>query len=307
MRTPGIVFAVALSLVSLRAHADAGPSKAWTAAKAGLPGDAALVIGVDFAALQKTQVYAALYPRLRDKPRIGKMLEIFKSSCKIDLLPAVQSFVVAGSSDQDVVMYVAFNGVERTKLTSCLQIAGKQEAKGARFSIKQDGDVTQITESDGTSFLGWAGKDVLVIAGQGTDRAALARWMGGHGALARSELGKFVAKVDTSAAMWGAGRVGNEVAPGLTVKTAYGAVKFASARFDADIHAMAPSSSQAAAMAELANQKIAAASHDPQTPPQLTAILKGVQVAAAADELVIKARLSEADLMGVLAPVMGAL
>src|SRR5262245_47233436 len=97
MRIAGILAAVALSFTATHAHAD---GRAWNAAKAGLPSDAQIVIGVDVTAIQQTQIFSALFPKLREKAEVAQMLDTLKDSCKIDPLTAVQSVVVAMPVDQ---------------------------------------------------------------------------------------------------------------------------------------------------------------------------------------------------------------
>jgi hypothetical protein len=319
MRTAGIFAALAVTFVSSHARAD---SKAWTAAKAGLPADAKLVIGVDFAAIQKTELFATYYPKLLEKAEAAQMISTMKDSCKIDPLTAVQAVVVAMSSDQqDGAIYIAVAGVDRAKLTSCIQLAAQQKAdkaaaekpatdkpaadkpaadKPAKVSVKQDGNLTQITNGADTALFGWVGKDVIVVSIHAQDKASLVKWMGGKGALAKSTLGKSIAKINTSAAVWGAGEETKEVEQGITVKGGYGAVKFAKGSVDADVHAMMENAAQATKMATSANKQLDEAKQGSQLPPMIAGMLKTVTIAAAGDEVVIKATVVEKDLMNVL-------
>src|SRR6185436_5567423 len=87
MRAVGILAAAALSLVALPARADT--AKAWSAAKAGLPADAKVVLALDFAALQKTQVFAELWPKLLERFDAAKVLDEMKAECKLDPMAMV--------------------------------------------------------------------------------------------------------------------------------------------------------------------------------------------------------------------------
>lgn len=300
MRTAGLV-AVALSLVSLHAHADS--SKAWSAAKLGLPADAKIVIGLDFAALKKTQLFATYYPKLLARADAAETIDALKVACKIDPVRVVQSVVIATTEDQqDGAVYISLSGIDRAKLSSCMQPAFQRMAdKTEKITVKHDGNVTQISDGKEARFLGWVGKDVIVVAVHAEDKASLAKWMGGKGALAKSTVGKTLARVNTSAALWGAGESTQEVQPGITVKGGYGTVAVSKGNLDADVHAVLASASQAATMASSAKQQLDDARQTPLLPASIDAVLKGVTIAAANDEVVVKASVVESDLLSVLA------
>jgi len=305
MGTVGILVAAGLSFVSIHARADA--SKAWTAAKSGLPGDAKLVVGVDFAAIQKTQLFTTYYPKLRDKPEVAKVLDSMKSTCKLDPLTTVQGVVVATAADQgDGAVYLAITGVDRLKLSSCLQSAGQAADKTAKVSIAQDGNITTLTENTQTSFFGWVGKDVIVVSMHGKDKASLLKWMGGKGALAKSDLGRTLAKVNTAAPLWVAGEGTKELQPGVTAKGGYGSVSFANGNLDADVHGVMSSAAQATTMAGSATKQLAEAKKGGGLPPPIAALLQSVSIAAVKDEVIVKASVVEKDVMAALAMALGA-
>jgi hypothetical protein len=313
MGTAGILAAAAVALAFASTHARAD-SKAWSAAKAGLPADAKLVVGLDVAAIQKTELFATYYPKLLEKADAAKLIDTLKASCKIDPLVAVQAVVVATASDRDDgAVYLALAGVDRAKFSSCLQQAAQSKTdqaaaeKAAKVSVKQDGNITQVTDGTGTAFFGWVGKDVVVVSLHAQDRASLARWMGGKGALARSPIGKAIAKTSTSAALWGAGEETKEIEAGITVKGGYGAVKLASGNLDADVHAMMQTVAQATAMASKANKQLDDARQGGQLPPMIAGLLKAVTIVAVNDEVVLKANVVEKDLVNVLGLALGGL
>ncbi len=303
MRTVGILVAVGLSLVSLHAHADA--SRAWTAAKAGLPADTKVVIGVDFGAIQKTKLFTTYYPKLRDKPEVSKVLDSMKTICKLEPLSTVQGVVVATAGDRDEgAVYLSITGVDRARLSSCLQQAGQAADKTAKVSIVQDGNITALTENTNTSFFGWVGKDVIVVSTHGKDKAALVKWMTGNGALAKSDLGKTIAKVNTAAPLWGAGEGSKEVQPGVTATGGYGSVTFASGNLNADVHGVMASAAQATTMAAAANKQLTEAKQGAGMPPAIIGLLKAISVTSAKEEVVVKASVVEKDLMVVIGLAM---
>jgi hypothetical protein len=310
MRISGIVAAAALSVVSLQAHADT--SKAWTAAKAGLPADAKVVLGFDVAAIQKTQVFAALFPKLRDTPEVAKLFDTMKDTCKLDPLAVVQGVVMATSTDQaDGALYLSVNGLDRAKLADCakranLAVAADKAAPAKPpVLVKQDGNISEVTRGDDTAFFGWVGKDVIVVSIHAQDKPSLVKWMGGNGALAKSGLGKSIGKVNTSAAVWLIGDTDKELQPGIAAKRVYGAVTYAKGAFKPDVHVQMASAADAKTIADLATKQLAEVSrNNAQLPPDLVAALKTVTLTTANDELVVKANVGEAELLRVLTLAM---
>lgn len=308
MRTAGILAATALSFVALQGHARADAGKAWAAAKAGLPADAKFVFGLDIAALAKTQLFATYYPKLKDKPDAAKMLDAVKDSCKLDPVAIVQGVVVAMSADQqDGAAYVALSGVDKTKLSSCIQQVTQAQEKDAKVTVKQDGNITEIAKGSETAFLGWVGKDVIVVSLHAQDKSTLVKWMGGKGALAKSDLGKTAAKVNTSAAIWGAGTADKELEPGITVKGGYGSILYTKGNVSADVHAMMGSPADATKLATTMNKQLDEARQSGQLPPDLAALIKAITVLADKDQLRVTATMGEKDLLGALSVVLGGL
>jgi hypothetical protein len=311
MRTAGIFAATALSFAAVaaasgRAHADA--SRAWAAAKAGLPADAKFVFGLDVTALQKTQLFATYYPKLRDTPDSAKILGQVKDACKLDPVAIIQGVVVAMSSDQhDGAAYVSFAGVDKAKLSSCIQLITQADHQDVKVTVKQDGNITEVSKGADTAFFGWIGKDVVVVSLHAQDKAALVKWMGGKGALAKSDLGKVVAKVNTSAAIWGATTADKELDAGITVKGGYGTVTYAKGNVAADIHATMASPGDATKMATMTGSQLDAAKQSGQLPPDLNAVLGAITVSADGDQVRIKASVGEKELLGALSVVLGTL
>ena len=320
MRTAGILAALALSTAALHGQARADVARAWTAARAGLPADTKVVIGVDVAAVQKTQLFATFYPKLHDQPDIAKLLDALKSGCKIDPLAVIQGIVIASSGEhEDGALYLAVSGVDRNKLSSCLQTAAQAAAppaeagdkpadkagdkpadKTARVTIKQAGNITEVNRGGESGYFGWVGKDVLVVTLRATDKPSLVKWMGGKGALARSDVGKALARVNTGAAVWGAGIGTRELQPGMTAKAGYGAVTYARGQLSADLHAVMENPGQAGSASMTANQQLSLIKATGQVPAELAPVVQAISVAADNDELRIKASVAEKDLLAAI-------
>jgi hypothetical protein len=306
MRIAGILAATALSLAALHGHARGDTARAWAAARAGLPADAKFVFGLDVAALQKTQLFATFYPKLREDPSAAQKLDAVKALCKLDPVAIIQGVVVGMSSDQQAgAAYVAIGGVDRAKLSSCLQLVFQAGQKDIKISIKQAGNVTEITRGSETAYLGWIGKDVIVVSLHAEDKPSLVKWMGGKGALAKADLGKTLAKVNTAAAMWGAGEGDKEIEPGITLHGGYGAVTYAKGNVSADVHAAMTNPDEATKMAASVNSQLGLLKHAPQLSPEVVAVLTAVTIAADKDQVRIQANLGEKDLLAALAFAAG--
>jgi hypothetical protein len=306
MRTPGILAAIALTTAALAGSARA-ESRAWTAARAALPGDTKVVVGIDVAAIQKSQMFAKLFPKLRERADVAKVLDTIKDSCKVDPVGVIQGLVVATADDTgDGAVYLAMVGIDRARLSSCLAAASQADHKDAKVTVKQSGNLTEVTEGSDTAFLGWVGKDVVVVSFHSQDKASLARWMGGKGALARSGLGKTLGKVNTAAAVWGAAEGIKELQPGMTAKGGYGAVTYARGSVSTEIHAVMESAAQAGTAATTATQQLSAVKDAGQFPPELGAVMKAITISADKDEVRIRATITEGELMAAVSSAMAA-
>jgi hypothetical protein len=306
MRPAGILVALALSTAAVHGQARADVSRAWAAAKAGLPADTKIVVGVDVAAVQKTQLFATYYPRLHDRPEVAGLLDAIKDGCKLDPLAVIQGIVFASWGERnDGVLYLAISGVDRNKLSSCLQAtaqAAPQQAeardKPASVLIKQAGNITEVSRGGVTGYFGWVGKDVVVVALHTTDKPSLVKWMSGKGALARSDLGKLLARVNTSVAIWGARAGTMEVQPGMTTRGGYGAVSYARGQLSADLHAVMEDAGHAGSASMIINQELTLAKATGQIPSEVAPVLEAVTVSADNDEVRIKASVAEKDVAG---------
>lgn len=307
MRTAGILAALALSTAALHGHARADTARAWAAARAGLPADTKVVVGVDVATVQKTQLFATFYPKLHDQPEFAKVLDAIKSGCKIDPLAVIQGLVVALAGEQeDGVLYLALTGIDRNKLSSCLQSTAQAAApapeagdKPAKVAIKQTGNITEVSRGrDGeTGYFGWVGSNVLVVTLRATDKASLVRWMGGKGALATSDVGKTLTKVNTQAAVWGAAINTKEIQPGMTARGGYGAVTYAKGQLGVDLHARLESAAQAGSASMMANQQLNLAKASGQIPLEIAPVVQAIAISADNDEVRIKASVAEKDVL----------
>jgi len=138
------------------------------------------------------------------------------------------------------------------------------------------------------------------------DKAALLKWIGGKGALAKAAVNPSLAKVNKATAAWGAGIVDKDLQPGMTAKAAYGAIGLAQGRVSFDVHAVMGTADQASAAATQAQGQLAAAKPGVQQQrPKLGELLDKMTIAAAGSEVVVKASILEKDLLEVVTPLLG--
>ena len=222
-----------------------------------------------------------------------------KDGCKLEPLSVIRGLVVATSSDQqEGAAYVALAGADRARLSSCFQRVAQIGRKDVKIAVKQSGDITELTMGSDTSFVGWVGKDVLVVSKRGQDKASLVKWMGGKGAFAKSDLARTLAKVNTGTAIWGASDSATELQPGMNLKGGYGTAALAGGSVAIDFHAVMDSAEQATAAAGMAN--LITAKQATQAPPEIAPLLKAISIAADKDEIRIKANVDEKDLLAAI-------
>ncbi|HEY4239375.1 MAG TPA: hypothetical protein VGM88_06140 [Kofleriaceae bacterium] len=299
MKKAGLLAATIVCLSSA-AFAD---TKAWTAAKAGLPADAKIVVGLDVAAISKTPIYSTLMPKLLKKPEFASAIEQIKTKCKIDALAAIQSIVVAmDATKEDGAIYVGVDGIDAATVASC---AAKTDDKG-KVTATTTGNITELTLADKTdkttAYIGWAGKDVIVVPMKSGSKPALLKWMNGHGAFARSGASAAL-KTDTSAPIFGGGQVDTEIQPGVKMTAGYGKLTFAGGGLAADVHAIMTTAKSAADMAAMANTQLADKKKSAGTdvPPAINNILNSIKVTSAGSEVVVNASVNKDDLTALLA------
>jgi hypothetical protein len=296
--------AAAAALCAIPARADADAARAWTAAKANLPAQTALVIGADLTAVTRSQTFKMFLPlALSREPDAKRLFETIKTSCKIDPLTAIQGVVYATDADRKHgAMYLSLGaGLDQAKLTKCFaEVAKASGAKDAKLTVKKTGAITELVVDKDKAYVSWIGTDVLVIPSDLRDRAVLEKWIGGKGGLARSPIGKLHARANTRGAVWGASAIAKELDPGLRMKSAHGALTIASGHLAIELHTTLDSAKAAADAVAKANAQIAQVAGTGQVPPNVKTMLQQVSVKSSGSEITIKATVPESELLGLL-------
>jgi hypothetical protein len=290
----------ALCAIPQRAQADA--TRAWAAARDNLPAQTALLIGADLTAITKSQIFGQLLPlALAREPDARKIFEAIKTTCKIDPLTAIQGAVYATDTErkQGAVYLSLGAGLDPAKLASCLQeIAKASGAQDAKLTMKKTGAITEIATDTTKAYVSWIGTDVLVIPSDVHDRAALERWIGQKGGLAKSPLAKIYASANTRGALWGASAIAKDLDPGVHMKSAYGALTIAGGNLAIDLHTTLDSAKAATDAAAKATTQIAQVAGT--APPAVKTMLQQISVKSSGAEVAVKASVPEAELLGLL-------
>lgn len=134
--------------VPLSNHTAAPAARPAVSDLALLPADSDMVIGLNFAQLQKSALWQQY---VAPKLAASTDLQEFHDICGFDPLQALQSVVVGGRWDGDEPSGTAVvHGESRSKTMGCLTKTGiaKAEQDGAKVAI--DGDVVLVTDKSGT-------------------------------------------------------------------------------------------------------------------------------------------------------------
>ncbi len=298
-----LVVAAAISLLPVAASA--APGAAWTAAKANLPKDTTVLVGLDLVQLTKSSLFTMAFPlMLSQQPDIKEGLDLLKTSCKLDPLKVVQGAVFGTDDTQKHgAIYIAVDGLDQPTIVTCLEAVAKAKGKDGKVSVKTDGKINEITLGDKTVYLSWVGTNVLVLPLEITNKADLAAWSGAKG-LAKSKVGKAMTKVNTGGALWAVSAVAKDLDDKTKMKMGYGAMTLASSKIAADLHVQLDSAASAKAAADKAQKELTTLAGSPGLAPNLKTVLTAVTVTSAGDELQVKGSMPESDVLSLLGALM---
>jgi hypothetical protein len=295
------IFAAALSLLTLAASAQAQP-RSWTVGKGIAQGPGMAVIGVNLASIQKSALYQQVMPLLlSQQPEAKQHIDEAKANCGIDLTTVISDVTVIMSSESEGLILVGLKGTNQDRLLACAsKMAAKHGHPGKITAKKTGGGIVEYSlpgEAD-KFYAAWIKTDVVAIATNGHDRAALAKMIAGKGLA--GDLSAAVGKVNTGASVWFAMAKAQPLPTGGVMKSAYGSVDLTAAIM-IDGHVVVGSAADAKKLADMANGQIAQMSG--QLPPKMAAIVKNIKIAAAGDEFRVAATLSQADIQAIIGMV----
>ncbi len=304
---PRALAATLVAVACLRpAVAAADPAKAWAAARAGLPATTEVLVGLDLTQLTRTSSFKMLLPLLLAKqPELRDGLALVKATCGFDPLTAIEAVVIGADKDQAAgALYVAVKGLDEARIATCMEgVANAQSAAAATIAVTRAGGITQLAVGADRLFVRWLGKDVIAVPLTFTDRAQLQAWTGGNKALARGKVGPFLRKLDTRAAVWGVSTRPEEF-DGAKATSGYGALSTRGGVLAPELHIVLASAADATAMATRATTELTAKAAVPDLAASLKAVLSTVSVIAIGAEVVIKARIVEKELLGLIGALL---
>lgn len=299
------LLALAAVVTLAPASAAAGDSKAWSAAK-GVHIDAPIIAGIDVGSAKSSETFKKLYPILLEKkPEVKDVLDKLQTICKFDPFKAINSVVavVDDSSDNTGAFFLALSGWDAKKLGEC----GKKIARGEKKTLVVGPVKKGIQElsmkdkgSNDKLYLGWIGKNVLVVATDPTDRSLVERVIGGKGA---GDANKLASKLDTSATVWMAVIKQEQIQPGITMKAVYGTVKIAGGNIAADGRVVTGDAKQATSLVTAFNNEMPNVQKG--LPPGAQALASSLKVTSAGAEVQATASSPEKDLLGLLGLMLG--
>ncbi|HVK88553.1 MAG TPA: hypothetical protein VM513_30755 [Kofleriaceae bacterium] len=281
--------AVAVLACLAPTRADADPAKAWAAAKTHLSGAPVIVGGVNITELGKSSIVKMALPLAA--PDVKKALDQLQRVCGIDAWKTVEA--IAWGTDKDFdegVLFVAVKGIDQAKVSACVEGIVKDDGDAAAtVSVTSDGAITALSTGKHTYHLMWIGKDVVALSLDPSDKAQLARWTPKKGALARSKLGKLAAKTNTRATVWAATTDVNDY-DGAKISATYGSLSLRGGNVAVDIHAAFDDAAKAKEAADKLGAQLAGSA-------DLKSIADRISIKPAASELVVKANVTESEVM----------
>lgn len=296
--TRSIAIAALLVAIPLRAHA--GDKAAWTAAKANLSKDTAVLIGLDLTQLTKSSLFTMAFPFiLSQQPDVKEGLALIKSTCNLDPLKVVTSVVIGTDNDQKHgAMFVSLSGVDQPKIVSCLEAVAKAKGNDTKVGVTTDGKITELAMGDKKVYLTWIGTNVVALPLDFANKADLTAWTAKG--LAKSKVGKAMTKVNTGNALWAVSAVAKELDDKVKMKLGYGSIAMANATMTADLHVQLGSATDAKAAAQKAQKDLTTRSQSPDLAANLQKVLAGITVTAVTDEVVVRGSIPESEVMSLV-------
>jgi len=258
MRSLAIASILASGVAAVASPAHADPKHAWAAAQANLPASTTLVLDANVDAVMASSL-VAFASAFMSTLGATQTLERIKTTCKIDPAKAIDGLVmVEGPTPDTGAYYLSLDGVDEAALTACAnKLAKKPTAEAAAPSVTKDGAITELLFGDKKLYATWIAPDVIVIAAKPSDKAMLKTFTSGKGALAKSPLGKLVAKTNTAATIWAASTKSRAM-QGKNMTQGHGGLDLANKTLTLTMAMTFSSAAEAKTVAKLANDQIIA-------------------------------------------------
>lgn len=295
------LFAVVVVVtVAVPSIASSAPSRAWTAARKA-HADAPIIAGMDVASAKSSESFKKFYPLLlAKKPDVKDVLDSLQTHCSFDPFTAIRSVVavVDDTNNDRGAFYLALaRGWNAAKLGACVKKVGKAEKqkdivvgpvkKGIQqFSVKGGGD---------TLYVGWIGRDVLVVATDPSDKALLQSMLGGNKG---GEANRLANKLDTGATLWMVVIKSQPIQANVEMKAFSATIKVARGNMDADMRVVTGDTAQATELVTMFNRELP--NVQSSLPPAAKALVKTLELTSAGAEVKATASAPEADVLALL-------
>lgn len=287
------------------ARADA-PGDAWAVARGMVPASTQILIGANINTIKSSEVFKVVWAKaMQESGDAAAELDKLKTSCGFDLKDSLQGLVAAVDENQKGAIFISMKGLDQKKALECMNKAGEKEKKSFTASAADAQGIVEYVEKGKSDklYVAWLPKGVVAIATEPDDKALLQKWLGGKGPDAKT--GAVLSKVNSGAALWGVVAKEQELEPGTTMKAGYGHADIAGGTISADIRVVLANAKQAADAAAKGQKELEQAQKGGGLPPALLNVLKTVKIAAAGDELQVKASMPEKEAIGLLGMAMG--
>lgn len=295
------------ALLVVPSIATAGSSKAWNAAKKVHP-DAPIIAGIDVKSAKDSEMFKKFFPILLEKKKDAKeVLDRLQKECAFDPFTAVNSVVAVmhdkadGGGESKGAFYIALNaGWNAKTVGECAQKIAKTEKKEIKVGpVKKNLQELEMVGKTDRMYLGWLGKDVLVISTDPTDKTFAEAMITGKG---KGEAGKLAKKLDTAATVWMAVIKEQSIQKGIDMKALYGTVKLAKGNFAADARIVTGDKDQATNLVTAFNTEIPKMAGSLPAAAQL--MVKNMKMKAAGAEVQASTNAPEKDVMDLLQMLM---
>jgi hypothetical protein len=302
MSRSSLALTAALFVAWVPSVAVAAPSKAWTAAKKAHV-DAPIIAGLDVASAKSSQSFTQFYPLLlASKSDVKEVLDKLQDQCKFDPFVAVNSVVavIDNENDNKGAFYIALKGWDATKLGTCAKKLAKSEGKEIVVGpVKKGIQQYEMKGKDEKLYLGWVGKDVLVVATDPKDKSLVEQAIGGKG---KGQANQLASKLDTSSTMWMVVIKSQSVQPGIDMKALYGTVKVANGNVDSNIRVLTGDATQATQLVTTFNKELP--NLGKSLPPAAASLVKTLKLTSTGAEVQASASAPEKDLLALVTSML---
>lgn len=213
-----------VAVAALSSSAVADVSKAWQAAKDNLPDTIPAIGAVDVATAVKQPAFTKLLELVKKEERdVREGLDLFKSTCNLDLTQIVDGFVVAGDPngrDDDVMVFIQLK-IDRPAASTCVEKLLRAVEKRKQVTVQQTGIFTEASVGKETAYFAWVDKNVVAFNLEPNKKPRLEGFLNKKG-LAKSPAGSLFGKLDTKAAAFGAIKLPKPLDSDIPFTSAYG-------------------------------------------------------------------------------------